>query len=248
MFVSLHGANLKVKRANKHIQELESLEATFIRDNMNITLTHLDESAPGKYALQFGATVCSEVSAVVGDAAHNLRSALDVMVSRVVDAHGGDGTRTYFPMNNDRKSMMNSREYVLIKAHAPVVAQVLADQIKPYSTGGNGLFSALNKLDRMDKHRTLIPLASVTTLYVYCIDERHRPRTLGPGTFIVLPGGRPPSIGSWAHAHNERNGKASLAICFGEGEPFQHEPIIPTLFQLSELVANTVAIIQDACR
>jgi hypothetical protein len=85
---------------------------------------------------------------------------------------------------------------------------------------------------------TLVAMAKVQ---VICIDdENHSPGTVSvpPPFLFLLADGMPPRGGSAADLHNKRNGKAAVEICFGKGEPFENEPVVPTLIQLSELISG----------
>jgi hypothetical protein len=249
--ISFVGSYLKAERVHKHVGELETWVEEFIKNNLHKAGINFDsQSVPEGRFLSFLPTDAPYpwMGPIIGDIVHNLRAALDLVACAIVRAHSVDVSKLCFPMNDTRKSLVNSRDYRAIEAVEPDLALIIADTIKPYKTGGEAAFWALNQLDRMDKHRTLIPAISETKITVRCIDKAKPVMEFGPGTLIIWPGGDLPDPGTWAHAHNERYAEPALEICFDQGEPFSHQPMIPTMHRLCELVLDTINVLQKATR
>jgi hypothetical protein len=79
------GPRLKIKRANKHILELNSVFETFVQTDFHELVVKNDANT-GQDILQFRMlrTVPEDTATIVGDAIHNLRSALDLLVCNTV--------------------------------------------------------------------------------------------------------------------------------------------------------------------
>jgi hypothetical protein len=103
-----------------------------------------------------------ELAIVLGDAIHNLRSALDHLACQIVLAGGGKpNTHTAFPIFYAQKTFEAKFNG---KIHG--ASQKMLDLVRglnPYRRG-NELLWALHKLDIIDKHRLLIPVATRSPL------------------------------------------------------------------------------------
>jgi hypothetical protein len=151
---------LKVERAKHHARELECAIQTFrdsdpygfrIEDDLQtgdkVHRIHIRRETPDCFAL------------LIGDAVHNLRTALDHLAWQLVVANGqtpksGAGG-TQFPFY-DPKSGAKPTHGVINGISA--TAQKLIDAVKPYK-GGNDALWTLHQLDITDKHKLLIVTA-----------------------------------------------------------------------------------------
>jgi hypothetical protein len=236
--ISFLDAELKIERANQHIRDLELWIARYL-DACPYSVGVDADPQTGQPRLYIIAPPieADPLAAIVGDAAHNLRAALDYMAIAILRPFGNDPKTASFPIDQNRQSLVTQPRYREIERVAPDIAQIIADFVGP-----NGRqFVGLNHLDRIDKHRLLITTIAMAKVQIVRIDdENHPPGTVSvpPPFLFLLPDGMPPRSGSAADFHNKRNGKAAVEICFGEGEPFENEPVIPTLIQLSELVSG----------
>jgi hypothetical protein len=264
MQVSFRGSRLKVKRSYKHIEELEAWLRDLVQSNINTTLSYKDRN-PGSEShtvtVHRPVGYSEDVAPIVGDAVHNLRAALDLIASAIVIAGGKDDPASaYFPLQDTRQSLIKSKEYGFIERVAPKLALKIADIIKPYKTGGDSRFWALNQLDRKDKHRVLIPTVTESGHLIIAIREKDEddPPIAPAGAIFMLCGitapdgtviqiAREPRIGTRAYIHNQRNGYSPTEIKFGKGEVFEDKPIIPTLRELAELVSSTIDKLEARC-
>jgi hypothetical protein len=244
------------------IHELEIWYADLVQANIDATRRHKEgnpgsesdhvivQRPPGYYA--------DAVSPIVGDTIHNLRSALDFIASAIVSAGGDNPERPpmYFPMNETRQALISSAEYRRIERVAPDLALLIADEIRPYKDTNYQLW-ALNRVDRMDKHRILVPTVMRSYHVVVGIreDQENDPPPVAPGTLYsvgglraadgtVIGGPRSPRPGTKSYIHNQNSGFPGIEISFAKGEPFQGLSILPTLKQLAELVTGYVDTLQ----
>jgi hypothetical protein len=264
MQISFRGSRLKVKRAYKHIEELETWFHDLVQSNINTAMSYKDRN-PGSesYTINIQRPVgfSGDVAPIVGDAVHNLRAALDHIATAIVIAgREDDPALAYFPLYDSRQSLVKSPEYRLIERAAPNLALEIADVVKPYKTGGDSRFGSLNRLDRRDKHRLFIPTLTESNHRIIAIreDQEDNPPSAPPGAIFMLCGiiaadgaviqeRREPRTGTRAYFHNQRNGYPSVEIKFGKGEAFEDEPIIPTLRELAELVGITIDKLEARC-
>jgi hypothetical protein len=258
MMEIFRGPRLKVRRANQHIQELEAWLAGINQGNVDAARRH-KEGNPGAASdalyMSRPAGYADCVAPIVGDVAHNLRAPLDLIASNILVASGKDPENPpmYFPLSDTREALVKTGSYRRIEAISADVALFIADSIKPYKAANYPLW-ALNRLDRMDKHRLLVPTMARASHLIIAIKEEHEdnpPPDAAPGSIFMLGGitkadgtvaqvAREPRPGSAAWLHNQRNGYSTVNLCFGKGEVFEDRPIIPTLKQLSELVTGII--------
>jgi hypothetical protein len=101
----------------------------------------------------------SRVPAVLGDAIHNLRSALDHLAYQLVWVGSGKkpSSHVYFPIGDDRVKYLEQRRRQ-VKGAAPAAIATL-DNLMPYR-GGNDALWRLHKLNNVDKHRVLLTAGS----------------------------------------------------------------------------------------
>lgn len=164
--VLFHAARIKIQRARKHLTEFE-----------NLVTAHLAQHPPtvevlrGAEALalngtdltvKVGAKRLPEASgAVIGDAIHNLRAALDVMAVELVRLRDGNTNNVYFPFCAEPSELEETIKRKNFHRAGPE-AIALLKQIAPYHSGNHDL-RALHDLDIQDKHQTLIPTMSQVT-------------------------------------------------------------------------------------
>jgi hypothetical protein len=93
------GSRLKIERANKHIQELCSVVTAFFQtDPYRIDIENNPYRGLSQVRFQFTGALPSEVPLIIGDAVHNLRSALDLAVCHAISLGGGNPSKyTRFP-------------------------------------------------------------------------------------------------------------------------------------------------------
>lgn len=172
-----HTARVKVRRARKHIgdigPELERVvtkhdkfqRALSITGHLGIDLGHGLTPAfrPPDQALD-------EIACCVGDAVHNLRSALDLLACEVVErTPDGNPNNVHFPFADTAKGLTEKTDRTpsggAIRGknfhRAGQDAQDLLLSLKPHGEPhGNALLWGLHRLDLIDKHRDLLALST----------------------------------------------------------------------------------------
>ena len=205
-------SRIKLQRARKHINELARMQDEWRgRIKSDHTTSVFGNVSAGPVDEEFGA--------VVGDAIHNLRAALDLMAVELARANGATKTSdVYFPFGMDEASFeLAITKKKFNKAGEDAVA--LLRTFQPYKSGNHAL-RAIHDLDVEDKHERLLPhsMAIHTATVRVHID--------GNGKVELV---REPDLPG-----------AGGSLAFPEGYPFAGEEIIPTLESLLSLAAGVL--------
>jgi hypothetical protein len=143
----------KIERAKKHVDDLHSDITAFLAEQAGTISSDLDpDSGDRIYRLHNVPELPAGWTDVIADAAHNLRSALNYLICRLVEANGGtDISRVQFPICESATAYGKTETERLVKGISPAAKGVL-DGIKPYA-GGNDVLWALSVINNQDKHR-----------------------------------------------------------------------------------------------
>jgi hypothetical protein len=159
-------ARLKLARARQHISELQQ-EVTAFLASTKITLV-IDQT-PQWAELDCQIIVArgwkpppASLSAIIGDAVHNLRTALDLLATDLVRLNGNSTKSVYFPFAygaSELKSQIKAKNFDRASGEAVRLLKTIA----PYEAG-NRFLRAVHDLDIQDKHKALIPAMSAAAL------------------------------------------------------------------------------------
>jgi len=160
----MYSVDLKIRRAEKHYDELSSL---------------FRKSKPFKYFLETNCKtgdkatfakrdedVANDAAIIIGDIIHNLKSALDHAYWNCTEKFAkSDGERKaiQFPITSTEKALRESVLPGLPSRVSDSFAKAL-ESLKPYREGGNKLLCAIHDLDVLDKHKLLIPTGNFTKI------------------------------------------------------------------------------------
>lgn len=248
----LDGPRLKVKRANKHIYELEAALKDFGKTHPYEAVEQVEADTGDRvWHAKVNRQPPRRLSAIVGDAVHNLRSALDhVMAGFFPDA--GRKSPAY-PISNTAEQFEASLPKV--KA-AGQEAFKLIRASKAYK-GGNDALWGLRELDDIDKRRLLITIgtayrsvgidmgamlrasagpewADIPSALVFLKpDDRQYPLKSGDELFRI-PANAP-------GAENHPDPEFTFDVALGEPEIFKGRPVLETLIELREQVEAVIA-------
>jgi hypothetical protein len=240
----LSGSRLKIKRANKHIADLNSMLSIFSNSDF-YGLSIENDAKQGTNFLRIevdeSGFPMDDAVLIIGDALHNLRSALDHLYYKVVIHCGGKPTQwTRFPIFDSGDYLVTRLDSALEKKQITVpVARQILDVIKPYQTGNPALWS-LHQLNITDKHEMFVPVLKLMQLSdVSLEDDQHIP--LEATAFYFGQSGRVRLRDADDRKVTVKDkGHAAAAVLFDVGMPFQGEAVIPTLQRISVEVAGTV--------
>ena len=188
----------KIERANKHIRDLEEAIRGFINSDPYATAPKFNsETRQWEYCLAKATDIPGPILAIAGDAAQNLRSALDYLAWELVAAGGAtrklperDIGFPIFSTSNEYESGKERKSTGMSKAAIKVI-----DSIEPYGAGrGNTLFD-LHELNRLEKHRLLITTITVVSQTGITILREDWQRSIPEITFPAPPRTFPSSSG-----------------------------------------------------
>jgi hypothetical protein len=161
----LRSAKTKLQRAKRHLAEFEkerdAWTGRWTGRKPYAVVGH--RISPTKITLKISVkdAIPDQLSTVLGDAVHNLRSALDHLAWALVEANGNvPDEDTQFPISRDLARFEAVIPRRLAGASDKAIEAI--KDLKPYK-GGNHVLWAVHELDIIDKHRLIVPVASAHT-------------------------------------------------------------------------------------
>jgi hypothetical protein len=235
---------LKVERAYRHIHELNHVLDEFLQTDF-YTAGMEENPDTGRYTFRvsMASQLPAEIPLSMGDAVHNMRSALDHLAAGIVRRAGLSGKHTYFPFDEERQGLITRLNKGPIKQACPGIKDIIVDKVKSYR-GGNTPLWELNKLDNIDKHNLLIPAIYNTHVSIDRLETED-------GTIIeqslvsVGPGGLLESFGFGQKVKIKGNVYPRFEVKFPKTLPFEDEPVVPTLAQCAGFVSQALDIIEE---
>jgi hypothetical protein len=153
----LLGARLKLKRANKHIRDLDIALKAFKKSNPQKVRTKRNKKGYLIYYVHSLKHVPAELCLIAGDALNNLRAALDHTIMQLWMANGGASvSRIMFP-TADTAASYRTKLREIKRLGKPTIKALCA--IQAYNGGNGHHIWLLNKLNNTDKHRLLLTIA-----------------------------------------------------------------------------------------
>ena len=238
---AFQGPIVKIQRAAKHINECNEMTKAWSPTGFGLEL--IGESQDGErwvYRTFVENAPTLEYAAALGDAIHNLRSALDILICDIARLRGKAASEVKFPFAANKAAL----DDILAKPQfkrigVDVTAAISAE--KPYKTDGNLLLRGLHDLDVADKHRLLL-VAQTGILVEWTPTARTEADRLTHRKFY-----KPSFDGDvWGAVkemelgvHFQPSAKEITPV-FGPDLPFAGKPVIPTLHALGRLVEEIV--------
>ncbi|CAN5350204.1 hypothetical protein BH10PSE7_BH10PSE7_17930 [soil metagenome] len=266
-FPVFDGARLKIDRARKHVADLESAVDKFMAEKPFELLLRQDNMKEEVDVLFKEHRVIPLVlSALIGDAIHNLRSCLDHAIFALVGSKAMKPSKVQFPFSEYEKDFEGILKGGELALAGNKVFQAIRD-LKPYGDG-NRLLHAVHAMDIQDKHRDFILAGRVVSIVADDLVKIHpafgRVRGEGILAFTNIEGEKiwgvktsqlSPRAQRRANAkqHGRYYEKSSdyqppMAICFGRGERLDGQQILPTLQDMTKVVVEALNTLQQAVR
>jgi hypothetical protein len=236
-------SRLKIARAKRHIGEFRDAAQQFL---LSAPARIVAEQLPEwekldsiVWTVRDARPIPIELSAILGDAIHNLRTALDLMATDLVRLNGKSTKKVYFPFAFNARELDAQIKAKNMDRAAPDALKLLRS-LKPYA-GGNAALRGLHDLDITDKHQALIPAVAATSLppLTLIIGTHANPIASWDTTIthdgqmvLIMPAPGNISLGEVL--------PAAFRLVFATGNPFAGEEIVPTLPRLYEHVLSTV--------
>jgi hypothetical protein len=242
------GAKLKIERANEHINDLYLQSREFSKtDPYSILVESNPETGDSVLKISMDQIAPDRMLLTVGDAIHNLRSALDFAMSDIeFDTTGTRDPHTHFPIRPTRNDLVAAINGGLKKKAPEAILNFIVDTIQPYKAGRGEPIWSLNALDIEDKHRLLIAKKDITHIRtIHCKDGGGEHFTVTEWAMIHPHVSVYPCIGR-KNVQIADKGKASFGIVFGDGMPFYGKAILPTIRNLSHFISGTLNSLERA--
>lgn len=154
----------KTAQASRHIVEVKRLlqeHADTIKVIPGVIPTEILSRYPNATIVPFGQIsfnpLPEAIPATIGDAVHNLRSALDILVVEAARLITGDGNKVAFPFANEISAFNRAKKERFLSKCGNFISQ-LVDELRPYPQGNLILYS-IHDMDISDKHRNLLPVS-----------------------------------------------------------------------------------------
>jgi hypothetical protein len=236
--------HLKIKRAEEHIAQIKAAINSLPNRYTSIVEKDLEARRQWiKYELPQATDFRDTLGLVIGDAVHNLRTALDYAWIQALTILKCQITNySKFPVFETLEALKNALVGIKIDVASPIF-NCLMSEIQPYRTGDDLIYT-LHELDIADKHRLLTPVVQVADASGIKTEDKNGiifvDRTSpirGTDSFYVeVP---------FDHQIKE-NGKPSVAVLFEKGSPSEDGEITSTLALLKESTVKAVEAIEHS--
>ncbi len=152
---------LKISRANKHIADVRAARDDYFASNP-ITIKICDWPEVSQDVVVWRFRVAKEpphtISLAIGDAIHNLRSALDVAICDAARFREKSTKGVYFPFAESESGLTEIMKRKPVARAGPAVVDLIRE-LKPYRGGNVGL-RHLHEFDLQDKHVMIVLAAA----------------------------------------------------------------------------------------
>jgi hypothetical protein len=234
--LDLRSPFLKIKRAKHHISDLSEKRAAFVQSNVYFGIPKFNtETNRTEFFLGDIPPVDPDVRLLLGDVAHNLRTALDHLACELARSMGIVDPMVYFPIFESEE--VYEAEVGRKTKGLPKEAKDLIDTIGPYG-GHDDLLWGLHELDRIDKHRLVLTTTAKISSWSATLDQTSRTYNFALN-FNLKTGDK---IGEIEGNHEaDKQMSVTADIAFGEPEVFKGEALFPTLNFIAEQVERVIS-------
>ena len=229
----------------KHIRELNQLLTDFSTSNFYSVAVQEQKGRNTVCIAIFRHFSTTTSALIIGDALHNMRSALDLLYFRIFGEVTGKANKfTRFPIRDDRKELVSAINGGLkekkLSNHRGALAlrDFIVDDVQAYAAG-NGPLWTLHEMNITDKHQLLLPVFKIMQFTGISLEDEDG---------NIFPADGQPYLTDDSYWFKVRDGKlkvhekgrAATAIVFGVGVPLQDQPVVPALTKLAENVMGTI--------
>lgn len=227
---------LKLQRARDHINDLSARNDAFLAERpFKLIERHHRKAGKTTYRVKADKPIPPEFSLIIGDAIHNMRAALDLVMFGMAGEIAPD---IYFPFPKNADRM----EAAIKKGHVQAAGKKVVEAIrllKPYPDGNFGL-NVIHALDIQDKHRLLILAGQRAVFTIGSGNDAILKPLLGENaeaaasTHVVLNGPEDTTLLTFhrryttrdlADSEQEAKVQPAFVITFGEGEITAPQPV-----------------------
>lgn len=235
----------KVERANRHIAEFDAAaERYFSKGPTQVTMTPIMRRGVYGFAVGDRHKFPNKTLALyIGDAVHNLRCALDYLITACAVHNGKPINRTEFPFVKAGGKKSDLKGHIHRAENADPRAAKIVWKARPYPRG-NAILVALYELDRFDKHRLIVAVESQVKVEVTTggynnlpVDQLKGTRRKSCSGFMLVKEGYELAFAIDMSFQGE--------IVFARGGPLAGKPCLPALRAMSAAVADVIGMFED---
>jgi hypothetical protein len=241
--VKFTDSRCKIRRANKHIAEVDAIIDSFHQPDA-YTVEEGRDSQTGQKLIKYGFAKqlsIEDLAVAIGDAVHNLKCALDYAWVHVIKKVAPIAVRKFgkFPVYPSQSKLEDALRGHGIQSACPDLYDLIVTQIKPYDGGDLCLYSIHTK-DIADKHRLLTPVLDVATVDITLEDDNGNTNRI---LCAFTRGGayRKPIEDNQKLKHK---GGITLHIVFEEALPTIGVDVSPVLHNFSVLTLSVVETLE----
>ncbi len=262
----------KVERAEHHIEELQSSWKSF--KAKAYTVTPEDDLNTGEriWKLTDFSDIPNNIPLIIGDAVHNLRSALDHIIfhlaSVCTDPVAFKGL--YFPIAANavdfekrlgEASVYKPKSPGVVKRLRPDAIEALR-ALEPYEGGRGAILYGLNRLDVIDKHHLLLTVSSrnpthsmppkVIASYIKGLGIAGEFTAAQESAFFKTDSVAPfplkkgDTLARVPLGEANENMDFTFTVAFGEPEILKGKPVIETLHHMAYLIRDIIRTFSDS--
>jgi len=246
MMTEFRDARLKVTRATKHIEDLKAaivvLESTYvsrIEQQPQFNAQSLVHEVPDVE------NALADLSLIVGDAIHNLHTALDFAWYATVSTYLPDkiSDSTKFPVRETREQLEAALHGIDVDTRCKRLFDCIVTEIQPYKSGHNGVVWTIHDLDIRDKHLLRLVLASQANIQGIVVRDRNGEVHRGFTMAIESPG--PYFVDYEAGIRIEDKGKLNFAITLADAGMWNVVEVKSLLSSFAQYVAYVIGLLEN---
>jgi hypothetical protein len=251
----------KLERAEQHIHDLQDKWTTFRNDAYGVAFKDDESTGQRVHYLARAWDPDNSFSLIIGDAVHDLRSALDHLAYHVMSVSPGVNDKqlkkTGFPIAENSGKYQTELRPRIVGMRADAVQAI--DDIEPYGGGAGEIFWHLHSLDIIDKHKLLIAVGctnrrhSMTPQQIDALKRNFLGMDLDAYTpaqdavvfqtesaNIQFPLKTGDILAVTPKSEVNRHMDFTFEIAFGEPEVIKGHPVIPTLHQMAQRILDII--------
>jgi hypothetical protein len=250
----LFSCRVKMDRAYQHFSDFQKAIEAFSGRNPNPVITD-EDTEPGIKIDRFSVkeNIPPEFSAYIGDIAHNLISALDSLATSLIKFADLEPITeevmrdTYFPISWEN-GFTGARIERFLKRVGPDAEQIIR-AMQPYKGGKMNDLFLLWRLNVIDKHRAIVPVAADLIGVEFTFPGNDGPplppREGARKPRFPLKSGDELSRRVFSEPEYDAHAHFRLQIVFGEGQVFEGKPVLPTLDEMIQLVEGIIYVFSN---
>lgn len=243
------GPVLKLERAKHHIDDfIAQAEAFYDKPGGQFTIEHNPQTRQRTLSVNIDPAVPDHFALIIGDAIHNLRSALDHLTWDIVSPFNPPRPKdVQFPFCQKAESF----EAILAQRQVTLASVEVVEkfrELKPY-LGGNDLLYALHQLDIADKHQLVLTINSLVgfdRLNIRDFDEGAQDSFIENTAFPNI--GKDNRIAVWRYDPSvpwktpklEKNIQSTIQVLFREGQPLGGKSVAASLRSIAVMIAAAI--------